>query len=143
MRPRPTPRGRMTSLAVAALVQLVAGCAGGVGTATGPEAIAAPPQQARVVECASPRPGWIWCDDFERDRLEGYFEYNTASGAFARVAGVGRSGSFAMRARLRRGIVEAGNLKVAFGRTPSGYIRPIDGGTATYRDVYWRVWVRM
>jgi hypothetical protein len=138
----------MSSLALAALVQLLTGCTGRGGTATGPADPSGPTgtsaaQQARVAECASPRRGWIWCDDFERDRLGGYFEYNSANGAFARVAGVGRGGSHAMRARLRRGIVEAGNLKVAFGRTPSGYVRPVDGGTATYRDLYWRVWVRM
>jgi hypothetical protein len=143
----------MTPLAVAALVQLLAGCAGDGGTAAGLDGFAdhpqgggpgtAPAQQGPVVECASPRPGWIWCDDFERDRLAGYFEYNSADGAFARVPGVGRGGSYAMRARLRRGVVEAGNLKLAFGRTPSRYIRPVDGGSAAYRDVYWRVWVRM
>jgi hypothetical protein len=95
------------------------------------------------MECASPGRGWIWCDDFEANRLGGYFEYNSASGAFARAAGVGVGNSHAMRARLRRGIVEAGNLKVAFGRTPSRYVRPVDAGTANYREIYWRVWVRM
>jgi hypothetical protein len=143
----------MTPLAVAALVQLLAGCAGGRGVATGPNDLGAdtsatgsptvPAEQARVAECASSRPGWIWCDDFERDRLGRYFEYNDANGGFSRVAGVGRGGSYAMRARLPRGVVEAGNLKVAFGRTPSQYVRPVDAGVANYREVYWRVWVRM
>jgi hypothetical protein len=136
----------MTSLAVVALVQLL-GCGGDSGTPTGLDGVGVgpgtAPTQARVAECASPGPGWVWCDDFERDRLEGYFEYNSVSGAFARAAGVGIGKSYAMRARLRRGMVEAGNLKIAFGRTPSRYIRPVDDGARTYRDVYWRVWVRM
>ncbi|MDQ3996807.1 MAG: hypothetical protein M3303_07280, partial [Gemmatimonadota bacterium] len=135
--------------------QLLTGCAGTSATATGPAAAPGqvdrpggetgnvPVEQARVVECAAPRPGWIWCDDFESDRIGRYFEYNSVGGAFIRAAGVGRGDSHAMRARLRRGIVEAGNLKLAFGRTPSRYVRPVDGGTAIYRDVYWRVWVRM
>jgi hypothetical protein len=122
----------MTSLAVAAIVQLLAG--------EPDETIA---EQQRTAECAAPRPGWIWCDDFERDRLASYFEYEDINGTFTRAPGVGREGSRGMRVRLRRGIVEAGNLKLAFGRTPSRYMRPVDDGRAKYRDVYWRLWVRM
>jgi hypothetical protein len=136
----------MTSLAVAALVQMLTGCAGNAASATGPvgpEPDAGATPQARVSECTSPGAGWIWCDDFERDRLDRYFEYHDGSGAFARAAGIGVGGSYGMRARLRRGVIEAGNLKVAFGRTPSRYMRPVDAGTGVYRDVYWRVWVRM
>ena len=36
----------------------------------------------------------------------------------------------------------SGSLKLAFGRTPQPYFRPVDAGTATYREVYWRVYVR-
>jgi hypothetical protein len=132
----------MTCLLIAAFVPLLGGCR---GAASGPEGLIGllGAAQPRVAECASPQPGWIWCDDFERNRLDRYFEYNSAGGAFSRAAGAGIGGSYAMRARLSRGIVEAGNLKLAFGRTPSSYIKPVDGGTTTYRDVYWRVWVRM
>ncbi|MDQ3997777.1 MAG: hypothetical protein M3303_12275, partial [Gemmatimonadota bacterium] len=90
----------MTSLAVAALVQLLTGCAGNSAPATGPaagqvdapggETGNAPVEQARVAECAAPGPGWIWCDDFESDRIGRYFEYNSVGGAFIRAAGVGR-----------------------------------------------------
>lgn len=139
----------MTSLVVATLVHLLSGCA---GTPIGPDPVGGPTgdvptvgagQQARVAECGSPGPGWIWCDDFESDRLARYFEYNDVGGTFVRAPGVGVGNSHGMRVRLRPGIVEAGNLKVAFGRTPSTYMRPVDGGTATYREVYWRVWIRM
>ncbi len=119
----------MTSLVIAAILQLL-----------GEDQ---PAQRWPAAECASPRPGWIWCDDFERDRLASYFEYEDVGGAFSRAPGVGRAGSYGMRVRLRRGTVEAGNLKVAFGRTPSRYMRPVDRGTARFREVYWRVWVRM
>jgi len=47
-----------------------------------------------------------------------------------------------MRAHFAVGQVSAGSLKLAFGKTPSSYIRPVDAGTAIYRDVYWRVYVR-
>lgn len=120
----------MTSVAFAAMAYLLASSG-------------QPLQQGRDAECASPQPGWIWCDDFERDRLASYFEYEEVRGNFSRVSGVGREGSYGMRARLPRGIVEAGNLKVAFGRTPSRYMRPVDRGGTRYREIYWRVWIRM
>jgi hypothetical protein len=41
-----------------------------------------------VVECASPGTAWIWCDDFEADRLELYFEYGNPGGdGFVRADG--------------------------------------------------------
>lgn len=95
-----------------------------------------------VNECASPQPGWIWCDDFEQDRLHKYFEYDSASGSFMRAAGAGVDGSFGMRARFSRGQVSAGSLHLAIGKAPDAYFRPVDAGTAKYRDVYWRLYVR-
>lgn len=93
-------------------------------------------------ECANPEPGWIWCDDFEEDRLSRYFEYNDKGGSFVRAAGVGVDGSYGMRARFAEGQVGAGGLQVAFGRTPQAYFRPVDAGTANYREVYWRVYLK-
>lgn len=124
---------------VAAGSATITATAGGrTGTAT--ITVTAPP--AGNVSCANAPSAWIWCDDFEQDRLSRYFEVNTAGGGFARTAGVGRNGSSGMRARFATGQVEAGNLKVAFGRTPDAYFRPVDAGTANYREVYWRMWVR-
>jgi hypothetical protein len=146
-RPRRYTRNTlMTSLVVAAVVELLTGCAGGgsgpTGVGAAGEGIDGPARTQRVAECASPRSEWVWCDDFEEDRLGRYFEYVNPDGRFARVAGVGIGASRGMRARFGRGMVEVGNLKVAFGRTPSGTFRAVDRGTANYRDVYWRVWVR-
>ncbi len=50
-----------------------------------------------VNECATSRREWIWCDDFEQDRLRRYFEYDDASGNIVRAAGIGVEGSFGMR----------------------------------------------
>jgi hypothetical protein len=95
-------------------------------------------------ECATPRPDWIWCDDFEQDRLHSYFEYDGANGSFIRAPGLGVSGSFGMRARWgAAGQVDAGALHVAFGKTPQAYIKPVDAGTAVYREVFWRVYVKL
>src|SRR5690606_7117219 len=91
-----------------------------------------------VNECASPKPEWIWCDDFEQDRRSAYFE-----STMALRNGVGRNGSRAAVGRYLIGSREAGNFKVAFGRTPSASFRPVDGGTRNYRDVYWRVFVKL
>ena len=93
-------------------------------------------------ECANPKSGWIFCDDFDQDRLSRYFEFATDNGSFARVSGVGNEGSTGMRARFAAGQVSAGSLKLAFGRTPDAYMRPADAGTANYREVYWRVYLR-
>ena len=80
-------------------------------------------------ECSNPAPEWIWCDDFETDRLSGYFEYVNHGGLFTRVEGVGVLESTGMRTTFQEGDVSAGNLKLAFGRTPSAYMRPVDEGT--------------
>jgi hypothetical protein len=93
-------------------------------------------------ECASPRPGWIWCDDFEKDRTSSYFEYVNPSGTFTRQASVGVDGSNAMRASFQPGQVDAGNLKLAFGRTPDRAMRPVDAGTKDYREIYWRLYLK-
>ena len=95
-----------------------------------------------VNECSQPGDGWIWCDDFDQDRLSKYFEYNDRGGAFVRVANVGIDGSGGMRARFSAGQSNAGDLKLAFGKTPSSYMRPVDAGTANYRDIYWRFYLR-
>jgi hypothetical protein len=47
-----------------------------------------------------------------------------------------------MKAVFSTGTVNAWNLRLAFGRTPSGYIRPVDAGTKDYRELYWRVHLR-
>jgi len=95
-----------------------------------------------VTECASPRDGWIWCDDFEQDRLSSYFEYENPGGRFTRVAAVGHSASYGMRARWAVGAQSAGALHLAFGATPQAYMKPVDAGTAKYREIYWRFRVR-
>lgn len=93
-------------------------------------------------ECATPGAGWIWCDDFEQNRLSRYFEYDEAGGSFTRVAGVGVGGSYGMRTRFAPKQVSAGALHLAMGKVPSPYFRTVDAGTAIYRDVYWRLYLR-
>jgi hypothetical protein len=97
------------------------------------------PTRQDTAECDAPRPGWIWCDDFEKDRLSSYFEYGAVDGSFVRLSGAGYGGSMGMRARFsRRGQVQAGFLHLAFGKTPGPYFKPVDDGTARYREIYWR-----
>ncbi len=104
-------------------------------------AVPGPPPGNRS-ECATPRPDWIWCDDFEQDRLARYFEYDDAGGAFTRTAGAGLGGSVGMRARFAGGQTSAGALHLAIGKTPQAYFRPVDQGQAAYRDLYWRLYLR-
>ena len=99
-------------------------------------------QAAAGSECANPPPGTIWCDDFEVDRLSSYFEHLSPS-SFARTAGVGLDGSAGMRVVYTPGVAQAGDLKVAFGRSPDpAYVTPVDGGTSDYRDIYWRAYLK-
>jgi hypothetical protein len=97
------------------------------------------PTRKETGECEAPKAGWIWCDDFEKDRLGSYFEYGDNNGGFIRVPGLGYGGSVGMRARFSRaGQVQGGFLHLAFGKTPSAYFRTVDGGTERYREIYWR-----
>ncbi len=105
-------------------------------TTTAPP-VGAKPGQPVTNECASPRPEWIWCDDFEQDRIASYYE-----ASMPRKAGVGVNGSTAVVGRYLLGTSEAGNLKLGFGRTPRPSMRPVDGGSRNYREIYWRVYVR-
>jgi hypothetical protein len=94
-------------------------------------------------ECSQARAEWIWCDDFEANRLSSYFEYDDANGRFTRQPGIGNNGSYAMRAVYNTvPQTSAGALHLAFGKTPQAYFRPVDAGTANYREIYWRVFVR-
>src|SRR6266446_9585183 len=91
------------------------------------------PIRGPVGECAAPRPGWIWCDDFEEDRLPRYFEQGNRQGLFERTPGVGYGGSAGMRARWTAPRqVDAGFLHVAFGKVPASNFRPVDAGTEIY-----------
>ncbi len=138
------------------LAWLAAGClacgAAPTGPATSANPAATPDTSATstgtriaatvVRECDAPRSEWIWCDDFERDRLVSYFEHNRAEGDFDRVESVGLEGSHGMRTRFRAGREGHGWMHVAFGRTPQSYMRPVDDGVVVHRDVYWRFFVR-
>ena len=88
-------------------------------------------------------PEWIWCDDFETDKLSSYFDNNP--GLFVRTLGVGLNGSYGRQATWSAGQVDAGSLKLAFGLTPAGSgINPpatVDA-TAKYRDIYHRIYLR-
>lgn len=123
-------------LPITALVLLIFGCA---DTAAHSRSVDAETVRKAPAECAVARPEWIWCDDFEQDRLARYFE---RSAVFARASGVGHDGSWGIRAQFKAGTINAGSLKIAFGRTPQSYFRPVDAGTATYRELYWRVYLR-
>ena len=98
--------------------------------------------QPAAAECSNASPSWIFCDDFEQDRTSRYFEYAPANNSFVRAGGVGVGGSSAMKAHFQAGQVDAGSLKIAFGRTPQSRFKPVDAGTKDYREIYWRVYVR-
>ena len=87
-------------------------------------------------------PEWIWCDDFEADKLSSYFE---VSGPISRSSGIGYDNSFGMRATWSSGATDGGSLQLAIGLTPSGsgFDQPVGVSTTTkYREVYYRVYLK-
>jgi hypothetical protein len=109
----------------------------GSGTVTDTTTHATP-----AAECSAPKAAWIWCDDFEQDRLSRYFEYVDAGGRFTRTPGVGYNGSTGMQARWLTGLQDAGALHLAIGKTPQAAFRPVDGGTAVYQEIFWRLYLK-
>jgi hypothetical protein len=121
---------------------IVAQSGGKADTANATVTAPPPPPSGLANECNAPQPGWVFCDDFDQDRLSSYFEYSAQSGSFVRANGLGNSGSYAMKARFVQGQVNAGSLHLAFGKTPQAYFQPADAGTANYREIYWRFYVK-
>lgn len=99
--------------------------------------VAGSPGRAPIRECDARPKAWIWCDDFERNRIGDYFQ-----ASMPRQEGVGRGGSYGVAGRFRPGEPDGGNLKLAFGRTPHPRFRPVDDGRRNYREIYWRVYVK-
>ncbi|MBP6772483.1 MAG: Ig-like domain-containing protein [Gemmatimonadaceae bacterium] len=142
-----TPTGLYTAPATAGTYQVIlaqtSGALRDTAVVTVTTVVTPPPPSGRLAnECLNANSAWIFCDDFDQNRLTRYFEVDNASGRFTRVDSVGNEGSFGMRGHFLAGTTNAGSLKVAFGKTPSTYFKTVDAGTANYRDVYWRFYVR-
>ena len=118
-------------------------CAAACFLGARPHSDAGEPAQAMCTDWQSRHPQWIWCDDFEVDRLSQYFEYDIRHGRFVREEGAGVGASTGMRAEYLPGDAHGGSLHLAFGKTPSAYMKPVDAGTAKYRDIYWRFDLRL
>jgi|SRR3990170_3688827 len=89
-------------------------------------------------------PEWLFCDDFEDStslvRQGRYFEYDNGSGSFILSNGVGLNSSKGMKASWQLGQVNAGALRLAFGRNPVA-----DKGirsSENFREIYYRMYVR-
>lgn len=116
--------------------------------ASGSVAQAQPPDPVALCEdWQTSQPAWIFCDDFESEgpmrAPERYFEYGDAGGDFVPLDGAGRDGSRGMRTIFREGAVGAGGMKLAFGRNPNGYMRSSQRETEDFREVYYRMDLRM
>ncbi|MFO0754188.1 MAG: hypothetical protein U0411_12805 [Thermodesulfovibrionales bacterium] len=109
--------------------------------------LASPSRAGECQDRQSLHPEWIFCDDFEGSvSLTGqgrYFEYDDAGGAFTLAGGVGLDGSKGMRAVWQQGVTDAGSLKLGFGRNPSGGMNTGIRSTENFREVYYRMYLRM
>jgi len=72
-----------------------------------------------------------------------YFEVVDDGGELAVVDGLGFGSSRGIRVRWQAGEVGAGNLKLGFGRNPSGYMNTGIRSGEDFRDVYYRMYLRM
>lgn len=104
---------------------------------------------ASAAECEgwkTRRPEWIFCDDFETTApLVGagrYFEVDDNQGDFKPLDGVGWKGTRGMRVLWQAGEVEAGNLKLGFGLTPSAYLNKGIRATENFREIHYRMYVK-
>ncbi len=92
-------------------------------------------------------PTWLFCDDFEDGtplvREGRYFEVPDDGGEFVPMAETGLGGSTAMRALWQVGEVDAGNLKLGFGRNPSGYMNRGIHEDQDFREIYYRMYLRL
>ncbi|MEO6720713.1 MAG: polysaccharide lyase [Ferruginibacter sp.] len=92
-------------------------------------------------------PEWIFSDDFESVapvvNQARYFEYNDNSGDFVPTNSVGVNSSRGMRVKWEKGEVEAGNLKLGFGRVPDAYMDKGIRNTENFREVYYRMYMKM
>lgn len=97
-----------------------------------------------VNECSSLHGDWLFCDDYEADRMGQYFEH-TSPDQFYRATDVGLGGSSGMKAEFRQADGtdhDTGALKVAFGRTPTSYMTPVAADGEDLREVYFRFYVK-
>jgi hypothetical protein len=96
---------------------------------------------------SNPNPSVIFCDDFEDGaalvRPGRYFEHDSNSGEFVIVNGVGLNGSHGMRALWQPGEVDAGSLKLAFGRNPGGGMNTGIRVAEDFREIYYRLYLKM
>ena len=96
---------------------------------------------------ATRHPEWIFCDDFEAAgplvAPGRYFETNDNGGDFRAMPGEGLRGSAGMRAAWSAGEVDAGNLKLGFGRAPSAYFSKGIRAGEDFREIYYRMFVRL
>lgn len=106
--------------------------------------------RAIAVEChnwQAAHPEWIFCDDFEDDLpLVGpgrYFEYGSDDGDFVLREGAGINASKGMRVFWQPGEVEAGGLKLGFGRNPSGYMNKGIRPDEDFREIYYTMYLKM
>lgn len=89
----------------------------------------------------------IFCDDFEDTtplvRQGRYFEHNNNGGDFIVLDNVGLSNSRGMRALWQPGEVDAGSIKLAFGRNPSSYMNKGIRPNEDFREIYYRMYLKM
>lgn len=71
-----------------------------------------------------------------------YFEYDDNGGDFVPLTGAGLSGSTGMRALWQQGEVNAGGMKLSFGRNPASAMNKGIRSTENFREIYYRMYLK-
>lgn len=92
-------------------------------------------------------PERIFCDDFEDGtplvRQGRYFETDNCGGLCGVADGVGVNGSKGFKGVWLQGATGAGGVHLGFGRNPSSYMDKGIRNTEDFREVYYRMYLRM
>lgn len=96
---------------------------------------------------SAPNPNVLFCDNFESTgplvAPGRYFEHGNNNGDFVPVNGVGVGSSRGMRGIFQAGEVDAGSLKLAFGRNPGSRMTNGIRVNEDFREIYYRMYLRM
>ncbi len=103
-----------------------------------------------VSECTTdPQSQWLYCDDFETDRMSEYYDYYSRWGRYNRSLGRGIGNSYAMTSYYGYYAADPVTephgtwLKKAWGRTPdNAYYKPSGDANEAVREVYARFFMK-
>ncbi|MHA6485029.1 cohesin domain-containing protein [Paenibacillus sp. strain BS8-2] len=92
-------------------------------------------------ECEAIQEAWLFCDDFDEDRLSSYYHHSHPA-LLKRTAGTGMEDSTSLDG-IFSGNNGHGNIRLAFGKTPDALVyKPVGDPDEVVREFSWRFYVK-